>query len=215
MKILGIDTSGKSCSVALAEGFTLLGETKIVRQNAHSESLLVLIENLLKTTKTKLDELQGIALAIGPGSFTGLRIGLSVAKGLAFSKNLKIIGVKTDLALAFRTPQEKKTAVLLDAFSGQFYFSIFGKTDEALPTETQQIQIVTELSEPNEQMFLAGEGLQKLAKVPENFLLLPEEFSFVSAFSVAKIGYLKALKNEFDDLETLSPFYVKGFAGIN
>lgn len=220
MKILGIDTSGQSCSVAVAEDLRLLGETRIVRKNAHSEILLTEIQNLLEKLKLKLSQFELIALTIGPGSFTGLRIGLSVAKGLAFAKDLKIIGVPTDLALAYGIFANQEISVALDAFQGQIYFSEFSKKAElkSLPERKSQIQIFTheDFPQQTENSVLIGDALIKikLQDFSKNFKSLPEEFSLVSALSIARIGFLKAQKNEFDDLDTLSPLYIKGFKGV-
>ncbi|KAA3606211.1 MAG: tRNA (adenosine(37)-N6)-threonylcarbamoyltransferase complex dimerization subunit type 1 TsaB [Calditrichaeota bacterium] len=221
MKILGIDTSGQSCSVAVTENLKLLGETRIVRKNAHSEILVIEVQNLLEKLKLKLSQFELIALTIGPGSFTGLRIGLSVAKGLAFAKDLKIIGVPTDLALAYGIFAQEKISVALDAFQGQIYFSEFSKKAELefLPERKSEIQIFTPEDFPKltENSILIGDALKKfkLQDSSENFQTLPEEFSLVSALSVARIGFLKAQKNEFDDLDTLSPLYIKGFKGVH
>ncbi len=221
MKILGIDTSGQSCSVAVTEDLKLLGETRIVRKNAHSEILVTEVQNLLEKLKLKLSQFELIALTIGPGSFTGLRIGLSVAKGLAFAKDLKIIGVPTDLALAYGIFAEEKISVVLDAFQGQIYFSELSKKAEleTLPERKSEIKIYTpkDFPELTENSILIGDALKKfkLRDSSKSFKTLPDEFSLVSALSVARIGFLKAQKNEFDDLDALSPLYIKGFKGVH
>ena len=95
MKILAIDTSTPSGSIALLEDDQLIAESTTCIQKTHAERLLPSIKTLLDNIGTKLEDIDGFALAIGPGSFTGLRIGLSTIKGLAWSLKKKVVGFST------------------------------------------------------------------------------------------------------------------------
>lgn len=93
--ILGIDTSTSNCSVGLVENGRTIGEESTIDKNSASENLLFLIDNLIKGNGIEFDNINAIAVSIGPGSYTGLRIGLSTAKGLAFPKKIPIIPIPT------------------------------------------------------------------------------------------------------------------------
>jgi len=116
MKILAIDTSTPSESIALLEDDQLIAELTTCIQKTHAERLLPSIKTLLDNIGTKLEHIDGFALAIGPGSFTGLRIGLSTIKGLAWSLNKKVAGISTLEALAMNLPySDKPVCPMLDA----------------------------------------------------------------------------------------------------
>jgi tRNA threonylcarbamoyladenosine biosynthesis protein TsaB len=97
--ILGIDTSGKTCSVALLDGIVLLGEYSVYSAKTHSQMLMPMIEKLVADCGKTFKDIRKIAVAVGPGSYTGLRIGISTAKGLAFGLGIDCIGVSTLKAL--------------------------------------------------------------------------------------------------------------------
>ncbi len=98
--LLAIETSGELCSVAILKSDNIFYEINIAEKNVHSEKLMPAVESILLQSGMKLSDMKAIAVSIGPGSFTGLRIGMSVAKGLAFGAGLPVIPVKTFHALA-------------------------------------------------------------------------------------------------------------------
>ncbi|MCK5458218.1 MAG: tRNA (adenosine(37)-N6)-threonylcarbamoyltransferase complex dimerization subunit type 1 TsaB, partial [Melioribacteraceae bacterium] len=101
-KILSIETSGELCSVALYFSEQKYDERNILMKHIHSEKLVPMIEELLNSNSVKTNELDWIAVSNGPGSFTGLRIGMTTAKGLAFASNLPILPVPTFDALSLQ-----------------------------------------------------------------------------------------------------------------
>ncbi|MEK7828599.1 MAG: tRNA (adenosine(37)-N6)-threonylcarbamoyltransferase complex dimerization subunit type 1 TsaB, partial [Deltaproteobacteria bacterium] len=108
MKILAIDTSTASGSIALLDDDQIIAELTTCTQKTHVERLLPLIKILLSSINTKIEDVDGFALTIGPGSFTGLRIGLAAIKGLAWSLNKPVVGVSTLEALAMNIPYSDK-----------------------------------------------------------------------------------------------------------
>ena len=100
LKILGIDTSGKTASVALMDGDRIIGEITYVTRLTHSQIILPLVKNLLEKLETELSEIDCFAISEGPGSYTGLRIGISAVKGICFTGDKKCYGVSTLKALA-------------------------------------------------------------------------------------------------------------------
>jgi len=133
MKILAIDTSQKTASVALCDGFRPLA---VYTQNiglTQSEAMLPMIENLLKDAKTDVDDIDMFACTVGPGSFTGVRIGVSLIKGLAFGKNKICVGVSTLEALAHNIDVEgASVASAIDARQDRVYGAFF-KIENGMP----------------------------------------------------------------------------------
>ena len=101
MKILGIETATSVCAAAIVDDGDVLTEQWIEAQHSHSEKLITLIDKCLQTVNCELKSLAGIAVSIGPGSFTGLRIGLSVAKGLSYASGVPLVSIPTLKALAW------------------------------------------------------------------------------------------------------------------
>lgn len=133
-KVLAIETSSEACSVALSYE----NKIDVLYEHAprrHGELLLPMVEKLLQNNTLKIKELEAVAVSVGPGSFTGLRIGVSVAKALAFSANLPLIGISSLAALALRLFRESpysQAAVALDARQGEVYWGAFNYENESV-----------------------------------------------------------------------------------
>ena len=126
MKILGIDSSGMVASVALVEDDVVIAEYTMNHKRTHSETLLPMIDEIVRTSEMKLDELDAIAIAAGPGSFTGLRIGAATAKGLALANDIPIVPVKTCEGLAFNMwGAEGLVCPIVDARRNQVYTGVY------------------------------------------------------------------------------------------
>lgn len=126
MLCLSLETSTKTCSVALVEDDAILGEITINSDVTHSQKLLPAVDMLLKSLEKPLEDVKLIGVAVGPGSFTGLRIGISTAKGLAYGKKIPVVGVSTLKALALLGSSENQTIVpILNARRNQVYTGIF------------------------------------------------------------------------------------------
>jgi len=123
--LLALETSAERGGVALFEGGESLGEADVPERERHAASLLVCLDGLLARVGRRLDEVDRIALAIGPGSFTGLRIGLATALGLAFGTPRKLVPVPTLAALAFQARVSGLCAPLLDARRGEVYAGLY------------------------------------------------------------------------------------------
>jgi tRNA threonylcarbamoyladenosine biosynthesis protein TsaB len=145
MKVLGIETASRVCGAAVADEGRIVVDVWVEARNVHAERLMPLIEEVLSGAKTTLGALDALAVSAGPGSFTGLRVGVSVAKGLAFATGKPLAGVPTLLALAERAVRESPRPLpeiivpVLDARREEVYFQIFCREDEE----------VTSLSEPD------------------------------------------------------------------
>ncbi|MEX0602753.1 MAG: tRNA (adenosine(37)-N6)-threonylcarbamoyltransferase complex dimerization subunit type 1 TsaB, partial [Bacteroidota bacterium] len=132
MTVLGLETSTDVCSVGLIREQEIRVERSVIESHIHSEKLLTLVQEVLKQAGMALADLEGIGVSVGPGSFTGLRIGLSSAKGLAFALDKPLAAVPTFQAIASaafeRHPDIHRPGIVLDAKQGDFYTAVFERT---------------------------------------------------------------------------------------
>jgi len=126
MRILALETATLAGGAALLDGDAVIAETRSNIALTHSERILVAVDRVLRDARWTVRDLEGLAVSIGPGSFTGLRVGLATVKGLAFSLSLPVAGVPTLDALAATLPfADAPVAPLLDARKGEVYFSLY------------------------------------------------------------------------------------------
>lgn len=125
MLTLSLDTTAKTCSVAVSNG-ALLASFSVNNTLTHSENLMLMIDTALKTAGKKISDVEAIAVSVGPGSFTGVRIGVSAVKGLAFGKDIKIAPVSTLDALSYNAQDtDGIICASMDARRDQTYFALF------------------------------------------------------------------------------------------
>ncbi len=217
MKVLGIDTSAVVCSVALVSDDETIASKTLSDGLTHSETLLPLVKEILEESKTMLSDLDGIAISHGPGSFTGLRIGISAVKGLAISHGIPCIGVSTIEALAMNAIDFEGTLVcpVMDARRGEFYNGLFrienGNLirlceDRAIPGEA----IAQELT-AYENVMILGDGSDKFIQQNSDFseCIAPLDLRYQSGCSVAKLG-LRSIKSGIStSCTSLSPKYLR------
>ena len=224
MKILGIDTSAKTLNLALVNDNKMLVDCRInTVDRAHSALILPLLNNILVLNSIKINEIEGIAVSIGPGSFTGLRIGLSTAKGLAFALSTPIVGINTLESYAFRwLDLPGRLCPLIRARRGEYYFAIFYKKNSNLCLIKdyqcgEWVQIKSELLRYGDKSYIFGCGLEDIlreekiekSKNIENIYFINSNQDIANAANIALIGEKKILENNCDDIYTLSPFYIK------
>ena len=213
MIILAFDSTAKAASVAVCDGEKLLGLYNIDNGLTQSELLLPMAENLLKALKLGFGDIELLAAATGPGSFTGVRIGAALVKGIAFGKNIPCVSVSTlEELIENITPLRGILVSVMDARRGQLYSATFksnGTNAERLtPDRAISIEeLARELSEyGNEPIYLAGDGyevakagLEKHGIITENTppLLITE-----NAYSCAKVALRKYTAGEYvSDIE--------------
>ena len=141
MKILAIETATRAGSVALLDADRVTGQILLNIELTHSERLMAMIDRLLADCGVGAGDLQGLAVSVGPGSFTGLRIGLSAARGVGLARHIPVIGVPSLLAISLGHPTP--VAVLLDARRGEAYVQLFPEDPEpqVLPIEAARARI--------------------------------------------------------------------------
>ncbi|MCX7913432.1 MAG: tRNA (adenosine(37)-N6)-threonylcarbamoyltransferase complex dimerization subunit type 1 TsaB [Thermodesulfovibrionales bacterium] len=217
MKILAIDTSTMLGGVALLNGETLLAESRLNVKVTHSERLLGEIDHILKQAALKIEDVDIFGVATGPGSFTGLRVGLSVIKGLAFATGKKIVAVPTLEAFAWNIPYSRyQVCPLLDARKKEVYAAIFRWAEDNFikELEEQPLKIEKLLDKIQEPTIFLGDGaiiykvniqdrLQKRAIFP------PLQFMVPSPSNVAYLAMKRAQKGYFEDIIKITPLYLR------
>lgn len=193
--LLAIDTSSKACSCALFDEEKLISECYIANGLTHSKTLLPLIGNCLSSASLDVDVITEIAVSNGPGSYTGLRIGISTVKGLALPKNLPCYGISTLMGLAYNlTTSEGYVCAVLDARVNQIFTAIFKIENHLVKRITPDMAIpIDEFKEKiPEGAIVTGDGAQMLkSRIPEkNLILAPPTLLLQRASSVglAKIN---------------------------
>lgn len=165
MKILAIESSAVTASVAIVDEESVLANYTINHKKTHSQTLLPMIDEICRMTETEVEDLDAIAVSIGPGSFTGLRIGVATAKGIALAKDKPMIPVKTLEALAYNLYGQTKTIVpIMDAKRKHVYSAIY-KFEEDKLVELRETNLISiedltkELNESCEDVIFLGDGI--------------------------------------------------------
>ena len=224
MKIIAIDSSGLTASVAILEDDKMVADYSVNYKKTHSQTLVPMLDEITKMTETDLSTVDAIAISKGPGSFTGLRIGSSTAKGLGLALNIPIIEVPTTDALAYNLyGTDRIVCPIMDARREQVYTGLykFTKKEEGLSMETllescaipveEIIEKVNEMNQPvvflGDAVAVYGEKIKELVKT--DYILAAPHMSHQRAASVAAIGASKLAKNETVPASEHVPEYLR------
>ena len=198
MKLLALDSSGLVASVAILDGETLVAEYTLNYKKTHSQTLLPMLDEIVKMTQTELSEVDAIAVAAGPGSFTGLRIGSATAKGLGLALNKPIISVPTLEGIACNFyGTDALICPMMDARRKQVYTGIYRYEDHRLMTVKDQMavgieELLSMLNEMGEAVTFLGDGVPVFKDIIADKLTIP--FSFAPAhLSRQRAGAVGAL----------------------
>jgi tRNA threonylcarbamoyladenosine biosynthesis protein TsaB len=217
MKILAVDTATKSCSVAVMNEDALLAESTTSHDQTHSRHLLSMIDSVLGKAKLKISQVDGFAVSIGPGSFTGLRIGIASIKGLSYALKKPVVGVSSLEALAFQCkPNSGLICALIDARKQEVYFCRYrfknGKLAKESPEQVAYpAEAVRGIREP---CVFVGNG----AKLYQKFLLselgalacqAADSRHIIRASTVARLSLRRFKCHESDDVHLLIPQYIR------
>ncbi|MDP2157827.1 MAG: tRNA (adenosine(37)-N6)-threonylcarbamoyltransferase complex dimerization subunit type 1 TsaB [Nitrospirota bacterium] len=216
MKILGIETSTMLGGVAIADEKGLIAETRLNVKSTHSERLMATIDEQLRQSDMALSDIDVFAVASGPGSFTGLRIGLSTAKGLCYATGKPLVMIPTLEAFARSFPfSQYPVCVMLDARRGEVYAAIF-QWDGGFVKLLDEVSVAPEalFKDVDSPVVLAGEGAlvyreRLVALLGEQALFAPLVTMVPSPANVAMLGLEKALKGEFTDALAAEPLYIR------
>lgn len=217
MLILALDSTAVVASVALCRDETPIASFHIKNGNTHSETLLPMVETVLKTAGFTVDDVDLFACSVGPGSFTGVRIGVSTIKGLAFGKNKPCIGVSTLEALALNAvPFDGIISPVMNARRGQVYNALFRYENESLvrlcpDRALSALELEAEMEKKGEPYALVGDGIEEMTRVASKNV--PERISPLltdqNAISVAKCAYRAFLSGQNGTDAELKPVYLR------
>jgi tRNA threonylcarbamoyladenosine biosynthesis protein TsaB len=220
IRIIHIETATTNCSVAAGENGVLVAVRSVHDGYKHAENLLRLVEEVLKDAGWKNAELSAIAVSAGPGSYTGLRIGVSTAKGLCYALDIPLIAVSTlySLASGFRRQFPDNEALLcpmLDARRMEVYTALFSKNLERLkpdaPLIVEGLESVPEILE--QQIIFFGDGAEKCSEV-----LKHPHAKFINSIQISAENMVQSAidlydSQTFEDLAYFEPEYLKPYQG--
>lgn len=219
--ILAVDTSAKPVSCALAQDGRVLATFYVNTGLTHSQTLMPMIEHLLKVTEYTVSDLDAVAVNAGPGSFTGVRIGVSAVKGVAFTADLPCISVSTLESMAENTVATPDTVIccLMDARCQQVYGALFEKdANGALHRLTEDdaltvAQMGEKLSALNRPIVLVGDGSELCYRVWKdsipNMVLAPASVRYQNAAATAVIACRRFEDDDVVTAEELQPLYLR------
>jgi tRNA threonylcarbamoyladenosine biosynthesis protein TsaB len=212
--ILNIETATKNCSVALAkEGKTILCKEIAEEGYSHAERLHVFIEEIISEAGISLKDLAAIAVSQGPGSYTGLRIGVSAAKGLCYALDIPLIAVDTLQALASKVRVTDGFIVpMIDARRMEVYSAVFSASLEKKREVLAEIIIENSFEDIQETVYFVGDCNEKCKSVltKDNFVFL-DEIKFPSANEMSTLSFDKYKISDTVDVAYFEPYYLKDF----
>lgn len=212
MKILALDSTANTSTVALLDDEHLIAQYTVNTKNTHSETLLPMVKSLLQASDTAVDEIDAFAVANGPGSFTGVRIGVATIKGLSFGRNKKCVAVSTTEALSVNLDGfDGIICPIMNARRGQVYTCIF-KDGRTLMEERCMMldELIPMLEKYNEKIYFTGDGYELiLDKEIKNKCSTPEHLRYSTAYGVGKIAYKKIMNGEYTSDTELCVNYLR------
>lgn len=220
MKILGIDSSGLTASVAVMADETLMAEFTINNRQTHSQTLLPMLDQMLGMAGVTLEEVDAIAVSAGPGSFTGLRIGSATAKGLAMAQNKPIVSVSTLEGLAYRMAMtEGLICPLMDARRNQVYTGIYKMEKNQLvtvsaPEAVGVEEVIERLNHMGQKVTFLGDGVsvhEELlqSKLTAAYAFAPDCMNRQSAAAIAALGKKYFEEGKAESAAVHRPVYLR------
>lgn len=214
---INIETSTDICSVSLSSNEGMIDKRENQSRN-HASTTALYVEELLKANNLTVKDLAGVAVSKGPGSYTGLRIGTSTAKGMAYQAGIKLLAIDTLQAMALEASKhiddpEAIICATIDAGRNEVYSELFDMKNQ--PVRSCQAEIITEESYAEilakGKMFFVGNGATKMSKIiiNQNAVFMPEIIT--SAEYMAPLTAKAYADGDFADVAYFDPFYLKDF----
>jgi len=219
-KILCIETGTTVCSVAIGDENGLLGDREVSDPRAHSTQLPLLISELLHSSKLSVKQLDAVAVNKGPGSYTGLRIGVSMAKGICYSAGIPLIGIGSLHSMAvgfilsdFSISAEALLCPMIDARRMEVYSALFNTLGEPISDVKALVIEENSFNEylEHQKVFFFGDGSVKCKNVITNQNAIFIERFEPSARFMLPLALKAYINEEFDDTAYFEPFYLKDF----
>jgi tRNA threonylcarbamoyladenosine biosynthesis protein TsaB len=212
--ILNVETATKNCSIAIAKDGEVLICKEIAEEGySHAERLHVFIEESLQAVGIEYNDLTAVAISQGPGSYTGLRIGVSAAKGLCYALSIPLIAVDTLESLAAQADVKDGVVIpMIDARRMEVYSAVFSSEGSMMRNVLAEVITEESFSDIQEKIYFVGDCNEKCKTV-----LTADKFTFLdvvkypSAREMAKISQEKFINNETVDVAYFEPFYLKDF----
>jgi len=213
--ILHLETATKVCSVALSNNGNMVSCKETTAEGfIHSESLTVFIEEVMAEANVSLSALSAISVSSGPGSYTGLRIGLSTAKGLCFALKIPLISVETLMALKELVPIGPESIIpMLDARRMEVYAQVFA-SDGTVLQSLDAIELDETSFSEFEPFIVCGDGAAKCIEMWGNRNIIWNDQLLCSAKGQVSIAYEKFQEKEFENLAYFTPIYLKDANGV-
>ena len=212
--LLCIETASTNCSVALGvDGKLLALKEDYNLSYSHSERLHLFIYEILQENGLAMQDLDAIAISKGPGSYTGLRIGVSAAKGLCFSLDIPLISVPTLTALALKVKEERIVVSMLDARRMEVYTAAFNSNRDQIEETSAKIlqpESYLDLLESGKVYFI-GSGVEKFKAICTHPNAVFIEDQLPSAKEMIKLAFDKYNSSDFEDVAYFEPYYLKDF----
>ena len=220
MKILALDSSGLVASVAIVTENAMLAEYTVNYKKTHSQTLLPMLNEIVKMADINMEEIDAIAVAAGPGSFTGLRIGSATAKGLGLALNKPLIAVPTLEGLAYNLYGTKQLVCpLMDARRNQVYTGIYEFTGKQLRVVKEQVaiaveELIQEINEIGREVIFLGDGAEVYneiiqAKMNAPYSFAPVHLSRQRAGAVGALGIELYKKEQIETAAMHEPIYLR------
>lgn len=212
--ILNIETSTKNCSVSIAKDGTTVVLREIATEGySHAEKLHVFIEEVLAKAQITYKDLAAVAIGSGPGSYTGLRIGVSAAKGLCYALGIPLISIESLTILAQKVEAVDGVIIpMLDARRMEVYCCVFDQNQNVIQETSAKILDENSFEGLNGPIYIIGDCQEKCQSVltDERFKFLPE-FQYPSTQEMATLSFKKYETQQFEDVSYFEPFYLKDF----
>lgn len=214
MKILAIDTSTSHSSCAVMDDNNIVGDFSINQSMSHNEILLVMVDEMLKKLNIDIEDIDLFVAVTGPGSFTGIRIGVTFVKALAMALNKPIVAVNTLEALSFGVFSDKKKIPLIDARGERVYYGVYeGINNENIvaPALLTIDELLEEFSDKGEFIFVGDCVNLYKDRILENknFEITPACLNSCISKNACVIGKQKYERGDISDCFSLSPEYVR------
>ncbi len=219
--ILNIETSSKNCSVSISQNGKIIGlKEQSYDEYSHSKSLHVFIKKVLNDTKLLPNQLSAVSVSEGPGSYTGLRIGVSAAKGICVALNIPLIAIDTMQILARKIECTQGYIIsAMDARRDEIYYSIFKSNNCKIPIKVGNTDCMIINSDSFSNYFksstinFVGNCNEKIKRFLNHKNIIFSDFMLPSANEMGIISFSRFKKSEFEDISDFQPKYLKEFGG--
>lgn len=216
--ILNFDTATKNCSVSISLFDDIVAFEELNSEGySHGEKLHVFIEDVLKKANIGFSDLAAVSVGKGPGSYTGLRIGVSAAKGICFALDIPLISIETLQILADSVSVDEGIVVpMLDARRLEVFSAVFNSDGEKIRKTEAQIIDSNSFSEylSKRKVYFVGDGAEKCKDLIQHENAVFVDGHYPSAKNMAKISNQKLKLKEFEDVAYFEPYYLKDFVGV-